>query len=218
MKDTLEIERRFILRDNISNFENIEKLFIVQLYLPTGHRLRCEQSSHSCQFIKTLKTVIPGKLGVREQEENIEESEFLFEIAKANRIINKTRYTFKDGDVKWDIDTFPFNLIIGEVEMPSEDYTLNIHEKIKPLILTEVTNNKDLSNFRMSTLIDNPIEAYNLIRTQWNLKIMLPDEIKSFDAVMSLRKELKHNNQDENFVDINSWLMGVNWCKDFYSK
>ena len=45
--------------------------------------------------------------------------------------------------------------------------------------------------------------SYNLIRTQWNLKIMLPDEIKSFDAVMSLRKELKHNNQDENFFNNN---------------
>ena len=27
MKDTLEIERRFILRDNISNFENFENFF-----------------------------------------------------------------------------------------------------------------------------------------------------------------------------------------------
>ena len=40
----------------------------------------------------------------------------------------------------------------------------------------------------------------------------------AFDAVMELREELKGLGKDENIVDINSWLMGVNWCKDFIIK
>ena len=42
-----------------------------------------------------------------------------------------------------------------------------------------------------------------------------PTDIESHDAVMELRKELKEKNKDENLADINGWLMGINWCKQF---
>lgn len=55
----------------------------------------------------------------------------------------------------------------------------------------------------------------------WNLHLVtvsLPDDIQAFDAVTELRKEIKDKGKDENFVDINSWLMAVNWCKDFIKR
>lgn len=50
------------------------------------------------------------------------------------------------------------------------------------------------------------------------MKVKLPTDEEAFDSVVALRKEIKDKNQDENFVDINSFLIGVNWCKDYITK
>ena len=47
------------------------------------------------------------------------------------------------------------------------------------------------------------------------VNVPLPDDTQAFDAVTRLREELKDTSVDVNFADVNSWLMGVNWCKDF---
>lgn len=67
-------------------------------------------------------------------------------------------------------------------------------------------------------------EALNIIRNA-NERIIelektiknsiMPDDIQAYDAVMELRKEIKDKGKDEDFADVNSWLMGVNWCKDY---
>jgi len=60
--------------------------------------------------------------------------------------------------------------------------------------------------------------AKYLITKKWFISIIrlsLPNDIQAYDSVMELRKEVKDKNQDEDIVDINGWLMGVNWCKDF---
>ena len=48
-----------------------------------------------------------------------------------------------------------------------------------------------------------------------NIINLLPNDEQAYDAVMELRKEVKSKNQDENIIDVNGWLMGINWCKDF---
>lgn len=59
------------------------------------------------------------------------------------------------------------------------------------------------------------ILSYTKIFDLNSVKRLLPDDISAFDEVMRLRKELKEKNQDENIANINGWLMGVNWCKDY---
>lgn len=59
-----------------------------------------------------------------------------------------------------------------------------------------------------------------IIQKQINLieqfkKEILPNDVESYDAVIKLRKEIKDKNQDENIIDVNGWIMGVNWCKDY---
>lgn len=181
-KDELEIERRFLIRNcpftvepqfepgDDQNPLGVKQLFIVQLYMPDGTRLRCEQPLHSPrEYIRTLKTTIPGQLGVREQEQSITESDFLSEIKHATKIISKIRRTFMDGDVKWDIDTFQFNLSVAEAEMPSEDHVLVVPDFIQSVILTEVTGNKDLSNFSMASSTSQPVGAFRYQVSRWTL-------------------------------------------------
>ena len=47
--------------------------------------------------------------------------------------------------------------------------------------------------------------------------IHLPSDVQGYDAVLALIKEVKEKGNPENKIDINinSWLMGINWCKDF---
>ncbi len=43
---------------------------------------------------------------------------------------------------------------------------------------------------------------------------LLPDSITAFDSVTELNDEIKDKKQ-LTIVDVNGYLMGVNWCKDF---
>ena len=47
-----------------------------------------------------------------------------------------------------------------------------------------------------------------------NIISLLPDDIAAFDSVTELNKEIK-NKKHLTIVDVNGYLMGVNWCKDF---
>jgi hypothetical protein len=66
-------------------------------------------------------------------------------------------------------------------------------------------------------IIKKKIAKY-LIGRKWFRSLiwyLLPDDVEGYDAVMALRAEVMRLNHDENEVDINGWLMGVNWCKDY---
>ena len=43
---------------------------------------------------------------------------------------------------------------------------------------------------------------------------LLPDDITAFDSATELNDEIKDKRQ-LTIVDVNGYLMGVNWCKDF---
>ena len=51
------------------------------------------------------------------------------------------------------------------------------------------------------------------------VSVALPDEgdmlVDGHKAVMDFRKELKDLGKDEEFADINSWLMGINWLWEY---
>ena len=69
-----------------------------------------------------------------------------------SRFINKVRYIYKDGDLKWEVDLFDngYKLIIAEIEIPKKRYKLNIPDFIKDVLLLEVTGLKQFSNRNLS--------------------------------------------------------------------
>jgi len=55
-------------------------------------------------------------------------------------------------------------------------------------------------------------------RTGYGEEVKLPTDVESFDAVKALQKDISDLGQDPEIVDINSWMMGVNWAKDFLTE
>lgn len=161
IKSNLEIERRFLLKRLPDiKFEMI--LEITQCYLsPKGdsetERVRAvtkiiDGNVVGDQWIHTIKKSTDG-LGVIEIEKDINWEDYSLGKEHSDRKISKTRYIIKhnsDG-IYWEIDVFKnLNIIIAEIEIPSEDYKLQIPEFINPYILMEVTGMKQFSNSNLA--------------------------------------------------------------------
>jgi CYTH domain-containing protein len=69
-----------------------------------------------------------------------------------SRYISKERLVYKVGDLKWEVDIFNngHHLIVAEIEIPTEDYDVNIPDFIKDKLLLEVTGMKQFSNRNLS--------------------------------------------------------------------
>ena len=68
-----------------------------------------------------------------------------------DRTLYKTRFVFEDGPLTWEIDEFDnFQLIIVEVELPSEDFIFEIPDMIKDLVLMEITGMNQFSNSNLA--------------------------------------------------------------------
>lgn len=164
----LEIERRFLLRDiPLANFEM--KLDITQHYLSKKgdketERVRATTTTLldekgddnniivNDKWVHTVKKPTNG-LGQDETEKDISWVEYSEGKEKANRSISKVRYIKEhtsDG-LKWEIDSFSrMRLVIAEIEIPSEDYDLEIPEWLEPYVLMEITGKWQFSNSNLA--------------------------------------------------------------------
>jgi len=161
-KTEMEIERRFLLKrlPNVDNFEmDIE---IGQHYLsPVGdketERVRAITQSIcgnvlSDRWIHTIKQPTKG-LGMVETEEEITWEAFSVGKTNADRSIYKTRHVLNHTSDKlvWEIDEFKdHDLVIAEIEIPSEEYELVIPEILKPYVLMEITGMHQFSNSNLA--------------------------------------------------------------------
>jgi CYTH domain-containing protein len=150
-KDNLEFERKFLLvRKPLVRADSIYK--IEQHYYDDVRirRIRFDNDPHKDKFYHTIKRNI--KPGVNfEDEKEIQRVEFYKYLQNSKSYIAKDRHNYYIGDLKWEIDVFrDINLIIAEVELPREDYKLEIPNFIKDLMVMEVTEFKDFSNKRLS--------------------------------------------------------------------
>lgn len=150
----LEIERRFLLKRAPSlSFDSLTH--ITQFYIEEdGQNVRYRGEAHGAErkFYRTIKTDVSDLTRVEDEEETTQE-EFTKKAQGSDRIITKVRSVHKDGDLNWEIDQFRFlDLIIAEVELPSEDYELNIPQEIQDVTILEITGMKEFNN---SSLADN---------------------------------------------------------------
>ncbi len=160
-KTEMEIERRFLLKGvpDVKYDMNIE---IGQHYLsPKGdketERVRAITQSIngnvlSDRWIHTIKQPTNG-LGMLETEEEITWEAFSVGKKNADRSIYKTRHVFhiREQEIVWEIDEFKgLNLVIAEIEIPSEDYGLVVPEWLNPYILLEITGLKQFSNSNLA--------------------------------------------------------------------
>ena len=152
MSKHLEIERRFLLkRAPALSYESLTH--ITQVYVDeegVNVRYRGETSGAERKFIRTVKTDVSDLVREEDEEETTQE-EFIKKAQASDKIITKVRSVHKDGDLKWEIDQFRFlDLIIAEVELPSEDYDLKIPKEIQDVTIMEVTGMKEFHNYTLA--------------------------------------------------------------------
>lgn len=163
-KTEIEIERRFLMK-SVPPLEYDVKYDIQQHYLSPRDAKDTERVRGVCtiindkamkdEWIHTVKEPTGG-LGMKETEQHINWDAFKIAKENSDRSIYKTRhilphYSDKRHNLKWEIDEFHhMNLVIAEIEVPSEDYELEIPDTIKGYVLMEITGLQQFSNSNLA--------------------------------------------------------------------
>jgi CYTH domain-containing protein len=157
----IEIERKFLLKA-MPDVLPTEVVKIDQFYFKNKEgvweRVRQWNSNlYGKRWIHTVKTKL-SDFSNEEVEKELTKKEY-DEFKKRcrqnksnSRYIKKERWIYPDGDLYWEVDLFKdkCHIIIAEIEIPSEDYDLNIPEFISKKTLLEVTGQKLFSNRSLS--------------------------------------------------------------------
>jgi CYTH domain-containing protein len=159
----IEIERKFLLKA-IPDLKPTEVIKIKQWYLKVDgiwERARSMDSNvYGIKWVHTIKTRISDISNI-EEEYDMDKNEFddfvkRCKSSKQNaRYITKERRIYPDGELKWEVDVFSqkCHIIVAEIEIPTEDYELEIPEFIQKKSLLEVTGLKQFSNRSLSNRV-----------------------------------------------------------------
>lgn len=159
----IEIERKFLLKA-IPDLKPTEVIKIKQWYLKIDgiwERARSMDSNiYGIKWVHTIKTRISDISNI-EEEWDMDKNEFddfvkRCKSSKQNaRFITKERRIYPDGELKWEVDVFSqkCHIIVAEIEIPTEDYELEIPEFIQKKSLLEVTGLKQFSNRSLSNRV-----------------------------------------------------------------
>ena len=159
----IEIERKFLLKA-IPDLKPTEVIKIKQWYLKVDgiwERARSMDSNiYGIKWVHTIKTRISDISNI-EDEYDMDKDGFddfvkRCKSSKQNaRYITKERRIYPDGELKWEVDVFSqkCHIIVAEIEIPTEDYELEIPEFIQKKNLLEVTGLKQFSNRSLSNRV-----------------------------------------------------------------
>ena len=159
----IEIERKFLLK-SIPDRKPIETIRIKQWYLKVDgiwERVRSMDSSlFGKKWVHTIKTKI-SEMSNLEEEREISKEEFEDFIKRCrlsgeiSKYIAKERRVYPYGNLKWEVDLFSqkCHIIVAEIEIPTEDYDLQIPEFILKKSLMEVTGLKQFSTRNLSNRV-----------------------------------------------------------------
>jgi len=157
MKETLEIERKWLVIDKVIFPEDlaVEKIKITQVYLKSEkkERVRTLEVGKEVKYTHTIKRAAEGG-GNWELEREISPDEYCELVLRADKdcyIILKQRNVFFIDGVKYELDIFshPLKIQILEVEIESIDQEVYVPGWLGNYI--EVTNVKGFSNKRIAS-------------------------------------------------------------------
>jgi CYTH domain-containing protein len=157
-----EIERKFWLKrtPKVPSELLIDVLKIKQFYLRIGNtdnweRIRRSYSrkNDKTTYFYTMKKKI-SSIKNEEDERVLSKKSFdrYIKLCKSKskedtRVISKTRYVYKDGKLKWEVDVFKnMSMIIAEIEIPTENYKLTIPKFISNVLIMEVSEFSQVGN------------------------------------------------------------------------
>ena len=159
----IEIERKFLLKA-IPDLKPTEVIKIKQWYLKIEgiwERARSMDSNiYGIKWVHTIKTRISDISNIEEEwDMNKDEFDDFVKRCKSSkqnaRFITKERRIYPDGELTWEVDVFSqkCHIIVAEIEIPTEDYELEIPEFIQKKSLLEVTGLKQFSNRSLSNRV-----------------------------------------------------------------
>ncbi|HEX5871935.1 MAG TPA: CHAD domain-containing protein [Longimicrobium sp.] len=150
----VEIERKYLLRRMPSLPEGAVRTEVVQGYLP-GERLqervrRIRRTGEPPRYYRTVKL----GAGVRrtEIEEETDQATFrrLWSLTRGRRV-RKLRFKVPEGGLTWEIDRFAGRrLVLAEIELPSEDYQVQIPAWLLDHIERDVTGEDEYVNINLA--------------------------------------------------------------------
>jgi len=168
--NNLEIERKYLL-NRVPAFPKHAKVrFLEQGYLPEKYesadgtliegRLRREVlSDGTLLFTNTIKK---GTGLVRtEIERELTPAEFAAVWDKTrDRRLSKMRYLVREGEFVWAIDAFDHvDLVLAEVELPTEDAVAPIPAWLQPHVLREVTGAAEFQSYAVARRIHDALRG-----------------------------------------------------------
>jgi adenylate cyclase len=149
----LEIERKFLLSALPTRALQAPCYLVAQGWLPGDRiqeRLRRTRGPEGEEYVRAIKA---GTGVVRlEIEERIPRSLFraLWPMTKGCRI-RKRRYLIQEGGLEWEIDAFlDFDMVVAEVELPSESTPVVLPDWLEPLVTEEVTGHAEYLNINLA--------------------------------------------------------------------
>jgi CHAD domain-containing protein/CYTH domain-containing protein len=149
----VEIERKYLLSGFPPRAETAPVEEIEQGYIPgvgIAERLRRSRSGGESRCYRTIKA---GRGIARlEVEEEVEGSLFRkLWPATSGRRVRKRRYSVPDDLLTWEIDRFrDRDLVLAEVELPSEDAEVRLPEWLAPWVVREVTGEDEYVNLNLA--------------------------------------------------------------------
>jgi CHAD domain-containing protein/CYTH domain-containing protein len=151
--EDLEIERKYLLRELPERVRGVAANEIAQGWLPgekLRERLRCVRDPNGAE--RCYRTVKLGKGLVRVEIEEETTHELFAALWKhtTERRVRKRRYAVTQGDLTWEIDEFTDrDLVLAEIELPSEDTVAELPDWLAPYVVREVTGEAEFVNYNL---------------------------------------------------------------------
>ena len=152
-RENIEIERKYLLRSVPPAARVAPALQIEQGYLP-GNRIADRVRRTSADGEEHRYRTIKGGTGISrvevEEEVPVALYDHLWLLTEGRRVF-KRRHKVNDGGLVWEIDAFSDrDLVLAEVELPSEETPVEPPEWLKPYVVREVTGEDEYANSNLA--------------------------------------------------------------------
>ncbi len=149
----IEIERKYLLSGMPPSLEGQPFREIEQGYIPgerLHERVRRVRKDGTEWYVRTVK-VGSGIRRIELQEDTDRETfEVLWPLTEGRRVI-KRRYRVPEGGLTWEVDEFTDrDLVLAEIELPSEDVKPRLPDWIAPYVVREVTDESEYLNMNLA--------------------------------------------------------------------
>lgn len=149
----VEIERKYLLTGLPPALAGRPSRRIDQGYIP-GERLheRVRRSREGGEewYVRTVKVGRGIRRTELEDRADRETFEALWPLTRGRRV-SKRRYRVTEGRLTWEVDEFTDrDLVLAEVELPSEDLKPRLPEWLAPYVVREVTDESEYVNINLA--------------------------------------------------------------------